>query len=169
MLWRAVAAVVAAVGVAGCGTGTELLMKSSISRSAPTPPVRPVPSAQSSYLAQIGAAQSQLAIAEQRIPVNPRTPAALVRSVDLLAAAVHRLADGLAAIKPPLTVAGRHAQLVAIIRRYDVRLREAARMAGTRGGEGRAGALLISATSRASRSFAATIAVIDSTLASSPS
>lgn len=125
------------------------------------------PSAESVYLAQLGTEQTKLANAEQAIPTNPRTPAALARSVDLLDAAVRRLADGLAAIKPPATVASDHARLIAIMRGYAAQLNQAARIAVGPGGERRAGALLISATEQASRSFTATIDKIDSTLGNS--
>jgi hypothetical protein len=172
---RGLAAILVALmlAVAGCGSASEQLLRAG-SRPGSPPPARtrtttPAPSAESVYLAQLGAEQTELTNAERRIPTNPRTPAALVHSVDLLTAAVQRLADGLAAIKPPASVAADHAKLVAIMRTYAARLDHTARVAVTPGGEQRAGALLLNATNQASTSFTLTITAIDSTLGSAAS
>jgi hypothetical protein len=120
------------------------------------------------YLAQLAAEQTKLAAAEKRIPTNPRTPAALARSIDLLTVAVRDLERGLAAIRPPASVASEHAHLVQIMRDYAGALGQAAQMAVRRNGEPQAGRLLISATNAASQAFTSTIAKIDSTLGGSP-
>jgi hypothetical protein len=120
------------------------------------------------YLAQLGAEQARLAAAETKIPIRPRTPAALRRSIVLLGTAVRALADGLAGIKPPPGVAAQHAQLISIMRTYAGTLEQAAGLAGAPGSEPRAAQLLISATGTASQAFTTTIAKIDSTLGRSP-
>jgi hypothetical protein len=171
---RALAGLTVALVMAGCGGSTEqLLHPARAQKSAVQPPRRPVtspaPSAESVYLAKLGTEQTDLANAEQQIPTNPRTPAALAHSVTLLAGAVTRLADGLAAIKPPANVAGDHARLVTITHAYAAQLRRAARIALAPGGERLAGTLLIRATDQASQSFTITTTAIDSTLGASPS
>jgi len=158
----------ALLALAGCSNTTHLFHPSVARRVSSTSTTTTAPSAQSVYLAQLGAEQARLGAAEKQIPTTPRTPAALARSIELLAGAVRGLADGLAAIKPPPSVAAQHAQLVAIMRGYAAQLQLAQRIAVTRGGESRAGSLLISATDAASRAFTATIAAIDSTLGRSP-
>jgi hypothetical protein len=170
------ALVLVLLGLAGCGDSTRLFHSGSTAshtRSTPTAAAPPAetatgPSRQSVYLAQLGAEQARLAAAEARIPTRPRTPAALGRSIDLLATAVGRLADGLARIRAPAAVASRHAQLVTIMRTYAATLGRAGRIAVLPGKEVQAGRLLISATDAASSAFTATIAAIDSTLGSSP-
>ena len=152
-------AVIALLGLGGCGTADTLLHRSG-TRSTPagsntvtaTPTTKTAsgPSAESVYLAELGSEQARLAAAEARIPTSPRTPAALARSIELLTVAVRDLADGLARIKPPPSVAALHAHLVAIMRTYEVELRRAASVALSPGGEPRAGSLLISATNQAS-------------------
>jgi hypothetical protein len=116
------------------------------------------------YVGQLRAEEQMLAAAERRIPTNATTPQALAHSATLLAAAVSRLARGLATIKPPASVASPHANLVAIARAYAVRLQAAAAAARQRGGQVRAGTLLIAATNRASAAFTATLSKIYSTL-----
>jgi hypothetical protein len=177
-------ALMVALAVAACGGTGQLLRAHTPTRSAtstttttsaPHPVTSPPrsssttqqPSAESVYLARLGTEQTKLANAEQAIPTNPRTPAALAHSVDLLHTAVRGLADGLAAINPPATVAADHARLITIMRGYAAQLSQAARIVVGPGGERRAGALLISATDQASRSFTATIDKIDSTLGNS--
>jgi hypothetical protein len=117
------------------------------------------------YLQQLSAEQAKLAAAEHRIPRRARTPAALSRSIALLAAAIGGLADGLDAIKPPREVAGLHARLVRIVRDYQRRLSSAARDARTRVGEVRAAGALAAVTNAASEEFTATISQIDRRLA----
>jgi hypothetical protein len=170
---RRLQGLVVLLALGGCSNTTNLFHRTVERRAASTSTrttstTTTTPSAQSVYLAQLGAAQAQLGAAEKQIPTSPRTPAALARSIELLAGAVRRLADGLAAIKPPPSVATRHAQLAAIMHRYAAQLQLAQRIALTPGGESRAGSLLISATDSASRAFTATIAAIDSTLGRSP-
>jgi hypothetical protein len=167
------AAVLAAVlALTGCGS-TRLLRhtsSSSATTAARTAAQQTLstttstgPSA-AAYVEQLRAAEQMLAAAERRIPTNARTPGALAHSATLLAAAVSRLARGLAAIEPPPSVAGGHADLVAVARAYAMRLRAAAVVARAPGGQVRAGALLISATNRASAAFRATLSKIYSTL-----
>jgi hypothetical protein len=177
-------ALMVVLAVAACGGTGQLLRAHTPARSStstttvistPHPVIPPPrssstaqrPSAESLYLARLGTEQTKLANAEQAIPTNPRTPAALAHSVDLLNAAVRGLADGLAAINPPAAVAADHARLITIMRGYAAQLSQAARIVVGPGGERRAGALLISATDQASRSFTATIDKIDSTLGNS--
>lgn len=166
---RRVLVLLALLAFGGCSNTTQLFHRTVERRvSSTSTTTTTAPSAESVYLAQLGAAQAQLGAAEKQIPTSPRTPAALARSIELLASAVRGLADGLAAIKPPPSVAAQHAELAAIMRRYASQLQLAQRIALTPGGESRAGNLLISATDSASRTFTATIAAIDSTLGRSP-
>lgn len=165
---RRVLVLLALLAFGGCSNTTQLFHRTVERRVSSTSTTTTAPSAESVYLAQLGAAQAQLGAAEKQIPTSPRTPAALARSIELLASAVRGLADGLAAIKPPPSVAAQHAELAAIMRRYASQLQLAQRIALTPGGESRAGNLLISATDSASRTFTATIAAIDSTLGRSP-
>ena len=159
------------VVLSGCGGTDQLLHGGATRRPARTTSTTrtQAPSAESVYLARLGAEQTQLANAEQSIPTSPRTPAALAHSIDLLAGAIRRLGNGLAAIKPPAGVAVDHARLVTIMRSYAAKLDQAAKIAVSPGEEQRASALLISATDDASRSFTITTTAIDSTLGSSPS
>jgi hypothetical protein len=180
---RAVLAV-ALLALAGCSSSTHVFRASTATTTTGTPTststtatpttissttsTSVTPSAESVYLAQLGAEQARLAAAETKIPTRPRTPAALRRSIVLLGTAVGALADGLAGIKPPPGVAAQHAHLISIMRTYAGTLEQAAGLAGAPGSEPRAAQLLISATSTASQAFTTTIAKIDSTLGRSP-
>ena len=57
------------------------------------------------YLQSLSREQAKLAAAERAIPRGARTPAALARSIRLLARAIVRLAGDLQAITPPAQVA----------------------------------------------------------------
>jgi len=152
--------------LSGCGGGTGLLTRRSGALFTTTTAItRPSPAR---YLAQLRAEQDRLAQAEQRIPAHPRTAHELSTSAALLAAAVGRLAHGLAAIRPPAAVAADHARLVAIVRRYAGQLKDAARIAGAPGGGPHAAALLVRATNTASAAFSATVNTIYSTLGVRP-
>jgi hypothetical protein len=135
--------------LAGCGS-TSLL-----TGSAPTRTALPE-GAVNAYLAALAGEQTKLAEAERHLPSRPRTAAELSSSIGLLAAAIARLGNDLAAIRPPAAVSSPHAQLVAIMRDYAGRLLIVAREARTPGGELRASNDLIGSTSRASRAFTAT-------------
>ena len=115
-------------------------------------------------MGELRAEEQTLAAAERKIPTNAKTPAALAHSATLLAAAVSRLAQGLATIQPPANVASEHAHLVAVARTYAGQLRSAASMAARRGQLASAGALLISATNTASSQFGTILTKIYSTL-----
>jgi hypothetical protein len=141
--------------IAGCGGGTSVL--TSVTGKQPT--VNP-----NTYLAELADEQAKLSAAEKRIPTRPRTPAALASSISLLADAVARLADGLAALRAPSSVSRQHAHLVSIVRAYHAQLTKAARDAVRPGGELRAEGLLISATDAVSRTFSATVTKINTTL-----
>jgi hypothetical protein len=161
------------LALTGCSNTSRLLHPGAASTTTPTTTTAVGTTGSTSsdvsvYLAQLAAEQTKLAAAEKRIPTNPRTPAELARSIDLLAAAVRELERGLAAIRPPAGVASEHAHLVGIMRDYAGALDQAARIAVSPNGEPRAGRLLISATTTASQAFTATIARIDSTLGGSP-
>jgi hypothetical protein len=127
-------------------------------------PPRPSGATVDAYLEGLTTEQVKLAAAERRIPHKARSPAALSRSISLLARAVGQLARDLQMIRPPALVSSLHAQLVSIARRYYRQLRAAARRARGAGGEQRAGAELIAATGAASRSFAATSTSINRAL-----
>jgi hypothetical protein len=142
--------------IAGCGGGTSVL--TSVSRKQPSP-VNPT-----TYLAELAGEQAKLSAAESRIPTRPRTPVALAKSISLLAGAMARLADGLAALRAPPSVGSQHARLVSIVRAYHSQLTQAARVAVRPGGELRAERLLIFATDAVSRTFSATVAKINITL-----
>ena len=157
------------VGAAGCSNASQLLRSNAAWHGGSATTTTEASAAEGVYLERLGAEQARLSAAEARIPTSPRTPAALARSVGLLAIAVRRLADGLAEIRAPASVASEHAHLVAIIRSYAAALDRAARIAVTSDGEPRAGRLLIAATNQASRAFTSTIASIDSTLGGSAS
>lgn len=163
---RPAAALVAVLAASGCGAGTKLLhsKSSSTSTSARLTSTAPPPPSASAYLAQLRAEVDKFAAAERRIPKRATTPRALSRSVSLLASAISRLADGLAAIRSPASVAPDHARLGAILRAYAARLRLAVRSAVQPGGELRAGQRLIAATNTATARFSATISKIYSTL-----
>lgn len=150
------AALIAAAGtIAGCSGGTRLLTTSGSQTAT---------AQRTAYINELNAEQQKLAAAETRIPSHPRTPAAFSRSITLLAAAIRRLANDLAAIAPPASVAGEHARLVGIVRVYAVKLAQAAKIAAAPDGGLRAGTLLISATNTASSQFGATLSKIDTTL-----
>jgi hypothetical protein len=155
------AALAALLTLSGCG-GTELLRHPGASNARQTT-TTPAPDARQ-YLAQLRAAEQQLAEAERSIPTTAATPQALSQSTSLLAAAVSRLGDNLSAITPPPSVGKQHAQLVSVVRVYAQQLRSAAALATKPGGETQAGSLLVSATNRASAQFNATLAAIYSTL-----
>jgi hypothetical protein len=167
-VWTA-AAVATVLALGGCAR-TELLVHpttSSAPSSAPSSsrsaPVSTGP-ASARYVAQLRAEERSLATAERSIPTNAPTPGALAHSAVLLEGAVSRLARGLASITPPASVVAAHVRLVAVVRAYARRLGEAAALAERPGGQVGAGALLISATNRASAEFEATLAKIYSTL-----
>lgn len=167
---------VAAVGTLGLGLSgcarTTLLVHTSPGASAPggsgsvsgSSSHRPSGPSTARYLSQLQSAQQTLARAEARLPASATTPRALSHSVTLLAGAVGRLASELKAITPPAPVTREHARLIAIMAAYAGRLRAAASTAVAPGGEASAGALLISATNRASTNFSLTITKIYSTL-----
>jgi hypothetical protein len=168
-------AVVLALGVSACGGTSRRLVRTSastttVAQTATTTgtastgtTATPGPSA-GRYVAQLRAEEQMLAAAERKIPTNAKTPRALAHSATLLAAAVSRLAQGLATIQPPAKVAGRHAHLVAVARTYAAQLRSAATMAARHGKLAAAGGLLISATTTASTQFGTTLTKIYSTL-----
>lgn len=117
-----------------------------------------------SYLGGLRAAESSLAHAERAIPAHLATPAALARSIRLLAGAVGRLAAGLEALQPPAIVAGAHARLISIVRAYEARLTAAARAATKPGQEASTGAALLSATNAASSRFTTAVSQINGVL-----
>jgi glutathione S-transferase len=167
--WRAGWVAVALLAVAGCASTRVLVRTSSTTASTPstTAPttVTAAPGASANeYLARLHGEEQTLAAAERRIPTRATTPQALSRSTSLLAAAVSRLAHGLAGIAPPAAVAGAHARLVTVVRNNAARLQSAAAVARQPGGQARAGHLLVSATNRASAAFSATLSKIYSTL-----
>ncbi len=159
---RACLIAVAAIGllITGCAGTSRLLGKPN---PAPTP--RPKTQAGRTYLQQLSAEQAKLGQAERAIPRRARTPAALSRSIALLAGAIGELAKGLSAIHPPVQVAGLHARLVRIVRAYFRRLSSAARTARTRAGELRAANMLATATQTATDAFTVTFARITARLA----
>jgi hypothetical protein len=118
----------------------------------------------SAYLGGLRAAESSLARAEQAIPAHPSNPAALARSIRLLASAIGRLAAGLEVLRPPAIVAGAHARLIAVVRAYEGRLEAAARTASRPGQEAATGAALLSATNAASSRFSTVVGQINGVL-----
>ncbi len=151
---------VAASGLLATGcAGTSRLL----GHGTPTP--APKTQAGRTYLQELSAEQAQLAQAEKAIPKRARTPAALSRSIALLAGAIDALAKGLSAIHPPEPVAGLHARLVRVVRGYLGRLTAAARDARTRAGELRAANALATATQSATSAFTATFSEITARLA----
>jgi hypothetical protein len=171
------AVVVMALGLSACGGASRRLVRppsttsaassptattTSTSTSSPTT-ASPGPSA-GKYVAELRAEEQTLAAAERKIPTNAKSPRALAHSATLLAAAVSRLAQGLATIQPPAKVASEHAHLVAVARTYAGQLRSAATLAARRGKLTSAGGLLISATTTASTQFSTTLTKIYSTL-----
>jgi hypothetical protein len=178
--WVAIlAALAGAVGVGGCGgTSTRLIRPSttttttvattSTTAASTTTTTTTTTTASgvspTRYVNELRAEEQTLAAAERGIPANAKTPRQLAHSATLLAAAVSRLAQGLATIQPPAKVAADHAHLVAVARTYAGQLRSAASMASRRGRLASAGALLISATNTASTQFGTTLTKIYSTL-----
>ena len=156
-LWGAWIVIIAASSalVTGCGGASSL--------AGGVPPSTTAPAARG-YLAELQSEQAKLAAAERSIPSHPRTPAALSQSIALLAAAIGRLAAGLAAIRPPPAVLAAHARLLKIVREYESRLTTAAREAARPGGELRAASLLLSATNSVSGAFTSTVSEIDAKL-----
>jgi hypothetical protein len=159
---RAGVIAVAASGllITGCA-GTSRLLGNRTSTAVPKPKTQ----AGRSYLQELSAEQANLARAERAIPKQARTPAALSRSIALLAGAIGTLAKGLSAIHPPGAVAGLHARLVGIVRTYFRRLAAAARNARTRAGELNAANALATATHSATSEFTATFSEITARLA----
>jgi hypothetical protein len=128
---RAAVIALAAIGLLATGcAGTSRLL----GNRTPAPTPQPKTQAGRSYLRELSVEQAKLARAEQTIPKRARTPAALSRSIALLAGAIGALAKGLSAIPPPDPVAGLHARLVQIVRHYFRRLKAAASDARTRAG-----------------------------------
>lgn len=118
----------------------------------------------SRYLATLALEQRGLAAAESAIPVSPRTPVALARSIRLLARAVGKLGDDLGATDPPAAVRPAHGRLVAIARGYAASLSAAAQEATRPGRESAAASALVSSTNTASSSFTSTVSEINAML-----
>ncbi len=157
-----IALAVSALLITGCA-GTSRLLGNRPATPTPTP--RPKTQAGRSYLQELSAEQAKLARAEQAIPKRARTPAALSRSIALLAGAIGSLANGLTAIHPPAPVARLHARLVGVVRTYFRRLEAAARGARTRTGELNAANALATATESATSAFTTTFSEITARLA----
>jgi hypothetical protein len=161
---RIVAWVLAALALAllagGCGGGTKLLPRGGGGGGggSTAPPVA------GRYLAQLSAEQARLARAEAALPPRPRTPAALSRSIRLLARAIHRLATGLAAIHAPPGLERLHRRLVAVAARYHAQLVRLAPQARRPEREVAAANALAAATSRASDAFTTSFARIHARL-----
>lgn len=138
-------------------------------RGGPAPAPATVPPPQTpagrTYLQQLSAEQARLARAEAAIPRRARTPAALSRSIGLLADAIAGLHKGLRSIRPPAAVAKLHSRLITEMSAYHRHLAAAAKRAGTRTGELGAANALASATNTASRQFTATFSEITAALA----
>ena len=111
-----------------------------------------------------GPAPAISASAERSIPARPRTPAALARSIGLLAKAVTKLGDDLGKTVPPAAVRQAHQRLVAIARGYAAALAAAAREAKRPGRESAAASALVASTNAASSSFTRTVGAIHRTL-----
>jgi hypothetical protein len=166
-----VAALVVILAVSGCGgtrllhrtTTTAVAHKTTITTTTSTTTTTPAPATRA-YVSELRSEEQTLVAAERKIPTRATTPRALAHSATLLAAAVSRLAQGLATIQPPAAVAADHAHLVAVARTYAGELRSASSTASKRGKLAAAGALLISATNTASSQFGATLTKIYSTL-----
>ncbi len=154
---RLLCLLIAGVALGGC-SGTSLLHGSH-----GTPPAAVSPAGRA-YLSALATEQAELSAAEQRIPRQPQTPAALARSIALLRAAIHELGAGLEGISPPAQVHGLHTRLVKIVRVYEARLRRAEAAAAQPSGVARAASLLLSSTDRASRAFTVTVNRVDRAL-----
>ena len=124
----------------------------------------PLSPAALAYLGALSREQGRLAAAERKIPRGARTGRGLAHSIQLLRTAIVRLQRDLQRISPPPSVAAQHAQLVAIMRAYAVRLGAAAHTALTPGGRLRAANMLISATTAASSAFSSTVSQISNAL-----
>jgi hypothetical protein len=146
---RTACVIAAAATIAGCGGGGQTATSSASA---------------SRYLSTLALEQRGLAAAERAIPVNPRTPAALARSIRLLARAVGKLGDDLSATDPPAAVRPAHGRLVAIVRSYVRSLSAAAQEATRPGRESAAASALVSSTSTASSSFTRTVSEINARL-----
>jgi hypothetical protein len=116
------------------------------------------------YVAEVNGAQQRLVSAARTIPAGNATASAWSRSLTALRSVVSKLGDDLAAIRPPASVAGVHAQLVAIVRGYAAKIDA---VAGTGRDPSRlpqAKADLIAATSATATPFTASISKINSVL-----
>jgi hypothetical protein len=145
---------VSALLVDGCGGGSLIMTRSTTSTRTPAAPA-------AGYLAELSAAQGRLAAAERQIPTAPRTPAALSKSIGLLAIAIGRLRSDLRSIHPPKAVAAAHARLVGIADRYAAELVTAAQDAARPDRTARAASELESSTGVASSTFDATVGQIE--------
>jgi hypothetical protein len=157
-----VAVVASGALIAGCAGPSELLGSSSKMGSTSTGTASTASTG--TYLQALRSEQAMLAAAERAIPANTRTPAALSRSISLLARAIGRLADGLAGLRPPRAAAAENVKLISIVRAYRSRLTGAAVEAKKPGGELLAGRILLAATNVASREFSATAMEINRAL-----
>lgn len=148
------ALIVTSVLVAGCAGADGLLRNSA----------QPHSRAAREYLARLVVEQHKLAVAELRLPVHPRTRAALAHSIRLLAGAIKRFGGGLAAVKPPASVAGLHRRLVAIAASYRAQLLALAPRTSRPGSAIAAANALVADTTATSREFTATVVAIRSKL-----
>jgi hypothetical protein len=148
------ALVVTAVLLAGCAGADGLLHNSA----------RPHSRAAREYLAQLVVEQHKLAAAELRLPVHPRTRAALAHSIRLLAGAIKRFGSGLAAVKPLASVATLHRRLVAIAANYRGQLLALAPRTSRAPSAIAAANALVADTTATSREFTATVVAIRSKL-----
>jgi hypothetical protein len=155
-----IAVAVSGLLITGCAGTSRLL-----GNPTPTPTPKPKTQAGRTYLQQLSAEQAKLARAERTIPKRARTPAALSRSIALLAGAIGALGKGLGTIHPPASVAGLHARLVRVVRTYFRRLEAAARGARTRTGELNAANDLATATQSATSEFTTIFSEITAKLA----
>jgi hypothetical protein len=146
--------VATAVLVAGCA-GTDGLLHN---------PRQPHSLAAREYLARLVIEQRKLAAAELRLPVHPRTRAALAHSIRLLADAIKRFGSGLAAVKPPPSVATLHRRLVAIAASYRGQLLALAPRTSRAPSAIAAADALVADTTATSREFTATVVAIRSKL-----
>jgi hypothetical protein len=125
---------------------------------------RPQSHAAQVYLSLLAVEQGKLAAAERTLPLRPKTPEALSRSIGALARAIQRFAGGLATITPPAGVARLHRRLVAVARAYHDQLAQLSRRARRPAGEVAAANALAADTSAASTAFTATIVKIHARL-----
>jgi hypothetical protein len=115
------------------------------------------------YVAQVNGAERSLAASVKRIAPGA-TPDVWARSVRSMRAAVSKLGDDLAAIKPPHAVEHAHQQLVATVRGLATSLAAAAREGSTAAGLPKAKSLLLTAFSQTSAAFTTTIGQINAAL-----